>query len=206
MSIVAGARFNPASKADAGKAHLLRIREGACAGLPAGNSAVACWESAAELNDSMLAGLVQLLSLEHDMEVDCVLAAGYRLPQEICLNLPSQKEDPTAHSVKVLYEALQHSNAAASIQVVCPRCCVSGCRLDKRACLRQAPHARGCPRSLCKRHPAGVLTSVSLAQAVGGGSPLPDLAGSLEKLRPACALTVGEFAPIQPDSAAAFYK
>ena len=122
MSVVAGARFNPATQADAGKAHLLRLRQGKIAGQTTGSTPFACWEPASELNDSMLAGLVQLLSLEHDVDVDCVLAAGYRLPLEICLNLPSQAPDPTAQSVKVLYEGLQHSNAAASIQVICPPC------------------------------------------------------------------------------------
>jgi len=48
---------------------------------------------------------------------------------------------------------------------------------------------------------------MSRVQAVGGGRLLPDLDDAcLKKLRPACTLTVGEFAPIQPDSAASLYK
>ena len=45
-------------------------------------------------------------------------------------------------------------------------------------------------------------------QAVGGDKTLPWVSNraGLEALRPACALTEGEFAPFQPDSAAAFYK
>jgi len=45
------------------------------------------------------------------------------------------------------------------------------------------------------------------AQAVSGGKQLPTFGSAgLDRLRAACALTEGEFAPIQPDTAAAFYK
>jgi len=112
---VAGARFNPKSKDQVNKAHLLRLRQGAST--PDVSKQLACWDATCEINDSLLAGIIQLLSLEHEVAVDCVLAAGYRLPQEMCLNLPLQQEDPTTESVKALYEGLAHSNASTSIQV-----------------------------------------------------------------------------------------
>lgn len=112
---MAGARFNPKNKDQMNKAHLLRLRQGVST--PDASTPLACWDATCEINDSLLAGIIQLLSLEHDVEVDCVLAAGYRLPQEMCLNLPSQHEDPTTESVKALYEGLAHCNAAAAIEV-----------------------------------------------------------------------------------------
>jgi hypothetical protein len=115
--VVAAARFNPNSKDGQGKAHLLQMRAGSAASsLPVG-SPLAAWDPACEINDSLLAALIQLLSLEHEIEVDFVLAAGYRLPQEICLNLPSRPADATIESVKALYDGLVHCNAAAPLQV-----------------------------------------------------------------------------------------
>ncbi len=115
--MVAAARFNPNSKDGERKAHLLQMRAGSSASsLPVG-SPLAAWDPACEINDSLLAALIQLLSLEHEIEVDCLFAAGYRLPQEICLNLSSRPADPTTESVKALYDGLAHCNAAAPLQV-----------------------------------------------------------------------------------------
>lgn len=134
--MVAGARFNPLPGLEdqAGKPHLLQIRSGSTSNsLPAG-SPFASWDTACDINDSLLAAFIQLLSLEDEVEVDCVLAPGYRLPQEICLNLPSKQTDVTAESVKVLYDSFAHGKAATAIQVL-PTC---------SSCLRQAscPPAR----------------------------------------------------------------
>lgn len=56
----------------------------------------------------------------------------------------------------------------------------------------------------------GSLEQCNAARALvtlGGGRQLPALDGAaLGKMRPACALNVGEFAPVQPDSSESLYK
>ena len=121
VSVLAGVRFNPKNRKDEGTAHLLRIRKGISGSLPENSSPLASWDPACEINDSLLAGIMQLLSLEDEIEVDCLLAAGYRLPQEVRLNLPLQRADPTPDSVMALFDGLQHCNAATAMQV--DKCC-----------------------------------------------------------------------------------
>lgn len=138
--MVAGARFNPNpnSKEQAGKAHLLQMRGCSSASSLPGSSPFASWDPTCEINDSLLAAVVQLLSMEDEVEVDCVLAPGYRLPQEICLNLPSKQADVTAESVRMLYDSLAHCNAATAIQVLAVCSCYSvrvACALAQ--CLRR---------------------------------------------------------------------
>ena len=115
---MAGARFNPKCRDDASKAHLLTLKKGVITDQRADHTPLASWDPECDINDSLLAGLVQLLSIEHDINIDCVFAAGYRLPQEICLSLPMQRADPTIETVKALYDSFQHCHVAAALQVL----------------------------------------------------------------------------------------
>ena len=76
--MVAGARFNPLPGLEdqAGKPHLLQIRSGSTSNsLPAG-SPFASWDPACDINDSLLAAFVQLLSLEDEV----IMFFGDNLP------------------------------------------------------------------------------------------------------------------------------
>ena len=123
VTVVAGARFNPRNKEATSKAHLLQVRRGSSSSMPETSAHLACWDPSIEIQDSFLAGVVQMLSLELEVEMDCVLAAGYRLPQEICLNLSSQPADPSNECVKALYNSLHHCNASKALQVLVFRMC-----------------------------------------------------------------------------------
>jgi hypothetical protein len=115
VSVVASVRFNPKGKDLSNMAKLLQFRKGVC--MRDSSEPLVCWDPACEINDSLLAAIIQILSLEHGVEMDCVLAAGYRLPQDICLNLPLKQSDPTVESVRALYDAFTRCNASIPLQV-----------------------------------------------------------------------------------------
>lgn len=59
MSVVAGVRFNPKGKDQESKAHLLQFRQGTV--LTEASAPLAAWDPACEINDSILAAIIQLL-------------------------------------------------------------------------------------------------------------------------------------------------
>jgi hypothetical protein len=59
VSVVAGVRFNPKGKGQESKAHLLQFRQGVA--LADASTPLAVWNPECEINDSILAAIIQLL-------------------------------------------------------------------------------------------------------------------------------------------------